>query len=289
MIDFRRMVRPSGTGHREHAKCGQADLFDELRARVSSWPPLRPARLRRERGSVGVASPAGSRLFEEEPMRRVIGMDIHRTFAEVVVWEDGQLRHHGRVDMTRPGLEGFGRSLRRTDEIVVEATGYAMAVVRVLSPYVGRIIVTNPMQVKAIAHARIKTDKIREIGRLAEDLADLDREIAREAVDDVQVRRLQTITGVNAIVESGIIAAVGDIRRFREPQKLVSYFGLNPLAWRNMAGSANMGVPMPAPCWSRPPGRRRRRPDRSGLSSCASATSAAIRSQPWRSPASSPC
>lgn len=31
--------------------------------------------------------------------------------------------------MTRSGLEGFGRSLRRTDEIVVEATGNAMAVV----------------------------------------------------------------------------------------------------------------------------------------------------------------
>ena len=42
-------------------------------------------------------------------MRRVIGMDIHRTFAEVVVWEDGRLRPHGRVDVTRSGLEGFGR------------------------------------------------------------------------------------------------------------------------------------------------------------------------------------
>ncbi len=66
-----------------------------------------------------------------------------------------------------------------------------------------------------------------EIDRLAGDLADLDRDLAREAVDDVPVRRLQTITGVNAIVASGIIAAVGDIRRFREPQRLVSYFGLN--------------------------------------------------------------
>lgn len=51
-------------------------------------------------------------------MRCVIGMDIHRTFAEVVVWEDGRLRHHGRVDMTRSGLEGFGRSLCREDEVV---------------------------------------------------------------------------------------------------------------------------------------------------------------------------
>ncbi len=40
-------------------------------------------------------------------MRRVIGMDLHRTFAEVVVWEDGRLRHAGRVDMTRSGLEGL--------------------------------------------------------------------------------------------------------------------------------------------------------------------------------------
>ncbi|MER9345355.1 hypothetical protein NKI41_32465 [Mesorhizobium sp. M0601] len=69
-------------------------------------------------------------------MRRVIGMDIHRTFAEVVFWEDGRLRHHGWIDMTRSGLEGFGRSLVATDKVVVEATGNAMAVVRVLSPFV---------------------------------------------------------------------------------------------------------------------------------------------------------
>jgi transposase len=43
---------------------------------------------------------------------------------------------------------------------VVEATGNAMAVLRVLSPYVAQVIVANPLQVKAIAHAHIKTDKI---------------------------------------------------------------------------------------------------------------------------------
>src|SRR4051812_49663631 len=93
-------------------------------------------------------------------MKRVVGMDIHRTFAEVVFWEDGRLRCHGRVDMTRSGLEGFGRSLSKDDEVVVEATGNAMAAVRVLSPYVARVIVANPLQVKAIAHAHVKTDKI---------------------------------------------------------------------------------------------------------------------------------
>jgi transposase len=92
--------------------------------------------------------------------RRVIGMDIHRSFAEVMFWEAGRLRWHGRVDMTRSGLEAFGRSLAKDDEVVLEATGNAMAVVRVLSPHVARVIMANPLQVKVIAHAPRQDDKI---------------------------------------------------------------------------------------------------------------------------------
>ena len=93
-------------------------------------------------------------------MRRVIGMDLHRTFAEVVICEEGRLRHHGRIDMTRTALEGFGKTLKPTDEVVIEATGNCMAVSRVLSPFVARVIIANPLQVKAIAYAHVKTDKI---------------------------------------------------------------------------------------------------------------------------------
>jgi transposase len=93
-------------------------------------------------------------------MGRVIGMDIHRTFAEVVFWEAGRLRPAGRVDMTKAGLEGFGRTLSKQDEVVVEATGNAIAVVRALEPHIARVIVANSVQVKAIAHAHVKTDKI---------------------------------------------------------------------------------------------------------------------------------
>ena len=93
-------------------------------------------------------------------MRRVIGMDLHRTFAEVVGWEDGRLRHAGRIDMTRSGLEGFARTLRADDEVVIEPTGNAMAVSHLLRPHVARVVIANPLQVKAIAHAHVKTDKI---------------------------------------------------------------------------------------------------------------------------------
>src|SRR5579883_628046 len=99
-------------------------------------------------------------------MRRVIGIDIHRTFGEVVIWQDGRLKRAGRVEMTRTALEGFGKGLNRTDEVVIEATGNSMAVSRVLSPFVAKVVIANPLQVKAIAHAHVKTDKI-DAGTLA--------------------------------------------------------------------------------------------------------------------------
>ena len=264
-------------------------------------------------------------------MRRVIGMDIHRTFAEVVVWQAGELRPAGRVDMTRAGLEGFGRTLDKEDEVVVEATGNAMAVVPALERHVARVIIANPMQVKAIAHAHVKTDKIdagvlaslraanflpeiwlpdadterlrrqiarrnqvvrhrtriknevhavlhahliprcphdlfgrpgrqwlerqvlpddehatiarhlRELDRLDEDLEALDREIAQVAMSDPAVRRLLTITGVNLIVAAGLMAAIGDVRRFASSEKFVSYVGLNPRVRQSGLGLAQHG------------------------------------------------
>jgi hypothetical protein len=47
-----------GLRHREHESVGRPFSYVELRARVCSWPPLRLARLRRERESVVVVSPA---------------------------------------------------------------------------------------------------------------------------------------------------------------------------------------------------------------------------------------
>src|SRR5215472_10915769 len=105
-------------------------------------------------------------LAREVRMRRVIGIDIHRTFGEVVFWEDGRLRRAGRIDMTRTALEGFGKKLLASDEVVIEATANSMGVSRVLAPFVARVIIANPLQVKAIAQAHVKTDKI-NIGTLA--------------------------------------------------------------------------------------------------------------------------
>jgi hypothetical protein len=99
---------------------------------------------------------------------------------------------------------------------------------------------------------------LREFDRLGEELAVLDRDIAEATVDDPAVRRLLTIAGVNLTVAAGLVAAIGDIRRFPRPQQLVSYFGLNPrvqaLLTRNGAAFLAHGGPRgcrargPEPC-----------------------------------------
>lgn len=70
--------------------------------------------------------------------------------------------------------------------------------------------------------------RLRELDQLGEDLTVIDRGLGQAVLQDTQLKRLLTITGVNATVAIGILAAIGDISRFVTPQKLVSYFGLNP-------------------------------------------------------------
>ena len=79
---------------------------------------------------------------------RVVGLDIHRVFAEAVMPDDGRIVRLGRVGMTRGHLEAFARTLTHDDHVVVEATGNAAAVAEALGPHVGRVVVANPKQVR---------------------------------------------------------------------------------------------------------------------------------------------
>lgn len=63
-------------------------------------------------------------------------------------------------------------------------------------------------------HAAIERH-VRELDRLAEDLAILDRDSTESTLDDPAIRRLLTITGVNLTVAAGLMAATGEITRFK--------------------------------------------------------------------------
>lgn len=263
---------------------------------------------------------------------RVVGLDIHRLFAEAVMLADGKVTRLGRIGMTRDHLEVFAKALTHGDHVVVEATGNAAAVTEVIAPYVGRVVIANPRQVRLIAHAKIKTDTIdatvlaklyasnflpevwvpdaktqalrrqvtrrnqivrqrvrlktitqsilhahllpqcphadlfgkrgrlwltaqhlpsdereaverhqREYDRLGEDLQVVERELARDAVADANIKRLMTIPGIDMVVALGLAAAIGPISRFKGPDQLVSYIGLNPSVHQSGEGRAQHG------------------------------------------------
>jgi transposase len=263
---------------------------------------------------------------------RVVGLDIHRVFAEAVMLHDGGAVRLGRIGMTRDHLEAFARKLGRDDHVVIEATGNATAVAEVIQPHVGRVVIANPRQVRLIAEARIKTDVIdttvlarlyasgflpevwvpdqatlarrrqvtrrnqivrqrarlktiiqsilhahlvppcphadllgpkgrawllgqalppdeqdavarhrREHDRLGEDLRVVEREIAHEALADADTKRLMTVPGIDMVVATGLLAAVGPVARFAGPDKLVAYLGLNPSVHQSGDGRARHG------------------------------------------------
>jgi transposase len=263
---------------------------------------------------------------------RVVGLDIHRVFAEAVMLEKGLVRRLGRVGMTREHLAAFAKRLTLDDHVVVEATGNASAVAEVIRPHVGRVVIANPRQVRLIAEARIKTDVIdatvlarlyasgflpevwipdeatlglrrqvtrrnqlvrqrarlktivqsilhahlvppcphadlfgprgrawllaqalppdesdavarhlREYDRLSEDLRVVERELARGALSDPNVKRLMTIPGIDMVVAVGLLAASGPIARFADPNRLVAYLGLNPTVHQSGTGKPRHG------------------------------------------------
>ena len=55
-------------------------------------------------------------------MGRSVGMDVHRSFAQVAILEDGKITDSLRIEMEHDAVVAFGRSLRPNDEVVLEAT-----------------------------------------------------------------------------------------------------------------------------------------------------------------------
>ena len=82
---------------------------------------------------------------------------------------------------------------------------------------------------------------LREFDRLGEDLKVIERDLARSALADEGAKRLMTIPGVDMVVALAMMAAVGEVTRFEEPQRLVSYLGLNPSVRQSGPGPAYHG------------------------------------------------
>src|SRR3954453_375942 len=91
---------------------------------------------------------------------RFVGLGVHRDFCEDAIAEGGEVRLARRVQTEPAALELFAQSLGGDDQVALEATGNALGIARIIEPYVGRVVLTNPKAVKGITRAGAKTDKI---------------------------------------------------------------------------------------------------------------------------------
>jgi transposase len=92
--------------------------------------------------------------------RRCIGLDVHREFAQVAVWQGGLVIQAGRFATTPEGVRAFAEGLGPGDEVALEATGNTWAIATLLASRAGRVVVSNPAKTRAIAEAKVKTDKV---------------------------------------------------------------------------------------------------------------------------------
>ena len=89
-------------------------------------------------------------------------LDLHQQHIEAVVLnDDGSLACRPRFSTNREALLAFAQHrLGPTTVLAVEATFNTWPIVDLLTPWVARVVVSNPQRTRAIAAAKIKTDKV---------------------------------------------------------------------------------------------------------------------------------
>jgi transposase len=249
-----------------------------------------------------------------------IGLDVHKRVVEAVVLrENGSVAHRERFACSREELVRFGKKwLGPKARVALEATTNTWSVVEVLRPLAAEVVVSNPMRTRAIAEAKIKTDKVdafvlaqllradflprvwqpdprtqerrrlttrraslngdrtriknrihavlhqrmieppmaalfgtkgmawlqaleldsagrvaieselRLLGQVEKEIEAVSEALAVDGYDDPRVRLLITLPGVDVAVAQTLLAALGDIHRFKDPDAAASYLGLVP-------------------------------------------------------------
>jgi Transposase and inactivated derivatives len=90
-----------------------------------------------------------------------VGLDIGLKWHYVVVMDqDGHIQQQQRLPNDPLVLQRFFETLAGPCQVVLEATGNWVAVYERVEPYVSEVVLAHPLKVRAIASARIKTDKI---------------------------------------------------------------------------------------------------------------------------------
>ena len=250
--------------------------------------------------------------------KRYVGLDVHKDVVEYYILDAaGKKIDGGRIVCEQSVLMRFAtKTLSPKDHVALEATTNTWSVVDILEPHVAKIVVGNPLKTKAIAEAKVKTDKIdamilaqllrcdflptvwipdaktRVLRRLSTfrkslvqdgiaaknrikgilnhlllkqaitwtkddmdelkkldlplhertimdceiavlehlktQIATVESEIKKLAYEEENVRLLMTLPGIDYNTATAVVAAFGDISRFKDADHAASYLGLVP-------------------------------------------------------------
>lgn len=101
--------------------------------------------------------------FQTPPSDCFVGLDVHKHVVQACILDsNGRVQVQQRFNCTREQLTGFARRyLTANTPVALEATSHTWAIVDVLAAASDAPIrVSNPMRTRAIASAKVKTDRI---------------------------------------------------------------------------------------------------------------------------------
>jgi transposase len=260
-----------------------------------------------------------------EPTPRIFGLDVHKKQVHLAeLTPDGRLVRSEQFPATPEGLSIFAATLRPQDEIALEATTNTWAIHDTLAPHVAKVAIANPMKVRLIADAHLKTDAVdatvlaqlhrthflpevwvpdertrrwrsllshrqeltkvqtmwknrvhsilhrnlvsappagdlfgvtgrrwlagvvlpieqrvqldsslRLLDATRQERDQLDAVLSREAHGEPRLALLLTVPGLDLATGMTLLAAIGDVVRFKDPKHLVGYLGLCPRVYQS--------------------------------------------------------
>ncbi|NOX55508.1 MAG: IS110 family transposase [Planctomycetes bacterium] len=92
---------------------------------------------------------------------RFVGLDAHKRQVTVCILDAaGEVVQERSLPLVEAGWHLLLEMLQPQDQVALEATTHCWELARRLEPHVARVVVSNPLLTRAIAHAKVKTDRV---------------------------------------------------------------------------------------------------------------------------------
>ncbi len=89
-----------------------------------------------------------------------VGLDLHKNYSEFAIMDnDGKIIEHGRMKNNLEDMDRFSKSLPPSTQIAIESSSTWYWSYKLLSSR-HKVSLSNPVKNKAIASAKVKTDKV---------------------------------------------------------------------------------------------------------------------------------